>query len=178
MAKHVRKRNGEQTVVEVTPNGVRQVITKQTKYEEVEPDFIKVYLKDLGALYSLTSQEIQLLLILSNWVTYCKDGEGNRVSLSACDRKEILDKMGIQTQQLSRLINNLMAKKILTKLGTGRYFISPLVLARGKWTDVKAIRMQWDYQLDEDGNMTRTETLETTGVNQHLLSLKNNGVLE
>lgn len=178
MGKRVRCFKGEKNTVELTVDGIKQTVVQQTKYEEVEPDFIKVYLKDLGAIHSLTGQEVSLLLILSNWITYCKDGGGNRVSLSTCDRQEIMDSISICSQQLSRLMNSLVKKNILAKEGSGRYFVSPLVLARGKWTDVKEIRMQWAYSLDSDGQVIRTETVESEGINQHLESLHRSGVLD
>lgn len=163
----------------LTEEGLKATVKGATHLIEREPDFVKWYFDDFCKLNDLTKQETMLLFYLAGKMGYSNgdDDCGNLVEISAASRTKIMQAIGVLPSRLSRLFLGLENKGVIIKSGIGLYMVSPYVLARGKWQEIKRIRCVWEYRLGEDGRIERSDILEVEGKNEHLESLMRDGVI-
>lgn len=170
----------EKDILEVESNGnIIHTIVSSSKRVEQEPPFAKWYFDDFCKLNELTKQETLLLFALAGKMTYSNadNEDGNIIEISPIGRSRIMEQIGVCASALSRLFMGLEKKKVIARVGTGMYMISPYVLARGQWSEIKHIRVVWDYRIKKNGEIERTETLQVSGVNEQLEQLKESGVI-
>jgi hypothetical protein len=107
-----------------------------------EPDFIKLYLRDVMYLQDLPTSLNAILYQLLTWVDY----EGSIIVNMA--RKKIISE---QTKLSISTINNALSKfvkgKLLDRLDKGIYRANPYLFGKGDWKNIHRIRMQVTYSL-------------------------------
>jgi hypothetical protein len=104
---------------------------------ELEPEYIKLYIKDLGGLCGLTAGETKILLQIA--------GMTNRhgvIALPAGIKAIIAESVGYK----QAVINNALTKfcnpsiNVMKRTGVGVYELNPDYFARGKWHEIKERR--------------------------------------
>lgn len=100
-----------------------------------EPNYLKLYIDDLGLLNKLSGGETRALIHIAAIANY--DGE---VILPLLIKKRIAEKAGVKTQAISDTIVKLINKGILKRLGTMVYILNPDLFARGKWREIRERR--------------------------------------
>lgn len=120
--------------------------TKTIAYtKDVEPDFVKLYVADIIRLKDLPPATEKLLLLIVRNMNY------NNTFMNHKFLKEMMIKeLGISINTLNMGITNLKKKGILipVKGAKGLYFVDPELFARGKWEDIKNLRLVIEYNRD------------------------------
>jgi hypothetical protein len=125
---------------------------------ESEPPYVKIYLDDIGRLQGLNKSE---QLILNELVFNM--GYKNVVPAYKPVKQMICQKVGMNYNTLEKALKQLHAKGILIRQARGFYVMDPNLFGRGKWQDIKKIRMIIDY--NSDGTKTiNTEISKQLGL--------------
>lgn len=122
-------------------NLVKQEHKRHTKTKvEQEPDFIKLYIKDICKLNDIPTAGNNILNELLKYMNY-----DNKVLLPSGIKKDITRDLKLGKSTLDNTLNNLVKKDIIKRIGIGVYIFNPFIFGRGKWEGIKAIRMEWTY---------------------------------
>jgi hypothetical protein len=112
-----------------------------TKKVEAEPEFVKLYLKDLLHMKDIPKGMNSVLLALLKRMRY-----DNRVYITQLDRKEITTELGVVEVTVRKAIDEFCLKNILQKIETSVYVFNPQYVGRGKWEDIKRIEFKANYE--------------------------------
>lgn len=113
-------------------------------YTEKEPDYVKLYLKDIVALNDLPKGLDRVINVLLKTMSY-----DNMIILNSFIKKQMTEELGYKTVQvLNNNINKLVNSGILFRKGTGTYQVNALYFGRGHWNDIKEIRLKQHYSKD------------------------------
>lgn len=141
----------ENNIESITGEIMTQDITKTIAVGK-EPDFYKVYIEDLAKLQGLNPTENQVIQILAKNMSF-----KNIVILVKEIKELISEETGKSYETIKKAIEGLVNKKILLKAGRAIYKVNPKYIAKGKWEDIRALRMTIDYT--EKGKQLRIESI-------------------
>lgn len=107
---------------------------------EREPDYVKLYLHDLVRLNGLPKSSENLMLALAQMMT-----KGNIVALYMPIKKRLAVMLNTSVSNIDKGIKMLVKAKMLIRQDRGLYIIDPYLVGRGKWDDVKKLRISLEY---------------------------------
>jgi Firmicute plasmid replication protein (RepL) len=137
----------EITTQKVDDNGVVTSETKTTNQTvEREPDYVKLYVKDVLRLSDIPSSGNSILFAILKRMTY-----NNDIALFAPVKREIASELNLKEVTISKAIELFTNKSILLRKDRGLYIINPYYFGRGKWEDIRKIRLEILYS--ETGRM-------------------------
>lgn len=148
-------------VSRVVTNKITDLNTGEIKHEEElidayidkEPDYVKLYLKDIVALNDLPKGLDRVINVLLKTMSY-----DNMIILNSFIKKQMTEELGYKTVQvLNNNINKLVNAEILYRKGTGTYQVNALYFGRGHWNDIQEIRLQQRYS--DKGRDFKTEII-------------------
>lgn len=113
--------------------------TYKVKIEQ-EPDFVKLYLKDICKLNNIPKTSSKLLNVLLRYSSY-----ENKVLLPSGIKKEIVKELETTMGTLDNALSKLVKSEIIARESKGVYKLNPYIFGRGKWQDIKKIRATWSY---------------------------------
>lgn len=132
----------------VNENG--EVLTSETittSYVEREPDFVKLYISDILKLSDISKGTNDILLALLKRINY-----ENEVFILSYVKEEIAKELNLKVVTVNKAVSVLSEKGILLRKARGCYLMNPYFFGRGKWENIKKIRMELVY--DETGRQT------------------------
>jgi len=134
MAIHIEK---IESVVNDLTGELLSLTTEVTDINTVptEPNYLKLYVDDLGLLNKLSGCEVISLIHIAALANY--DGQ---VSLPLLVKQSIAEKAGVKIQAVNNATVKLTRKGILKRLGTAVYILNPDLFARGKWREIRERR--------------------------------------
>lgn len=144
-----RRKNLVQTTVSSTVDLSTGEVVKnhesKTSSKEVEPNFVKLYLDDIGRLHGLPPYVSKLLHALAKSMGY-----KNVVPMYKPIKEMICADIGIAMESLNKAVVILTKEGILIPVGNGRglYMMDPHLFGRGRWEDIKSLRLSIDYSSD------------------------------
>jgi len=100
-----------------------------------EPEYIKLYINDLGKLCNLSNGQRSILLYVAACVNY--DGF---VLLPSGQKARIAKSAQCSVSSVNNAVNFFCKMNILNKEGGGVYELNPDLFARGKWRDIRERR--------------------------------------
>lgn len=115
----------------------------QTYSESViprEPDFIKLYLDDIGVLKGIAAWTNSVLVELLKLMSY-----KNQIVLNSTVKHDIASDLKIAPKSIDNALGALVKQGILTRRGTGVYIASPMLFGRGEWKDIRKLRLTIEY---------------------------------
>jgi len=107
---------------------------------DIEPNFVKLYIQDMCLLNEIPKQNSTVLTELLLHVNYA-----NEIMLPQGLKERIVDTLKISKGSLDNSLSLLVKKGLLQRLGRGVYKLNPYLFGKGKWQDIKEIRMEWIY---------------------------------
>lgn len=124
---------------------------------EAEPDYVKMYVGDLGRLKSLSPAATEILLYIAATVDY--DGF---VSLTAHKKARIAMTCGVSTKTIKNAIIEYIKAGVLTRVGRAEYELDPSLFAKGKWRIIRERRREFVAKLTygAEGRTIETEMSE------------------
>lgn len=137
----------------------------------VEPNYLKLYIEDLGLLKKLSGSEINILLYVAAQADY--SGE---VHLPLLVKGRVAESVGVKVQAVNNAIVKLSAKGLIKRIGTSVYILNPDLFAKGKWRDIREQRKAFQSitTYTPDGKkQTETRIIEEVATPVQIASLKN-----
>lgn len=135
---------------EVIDSETGEVLQYKSETEKVyfdkEPDYVKLYLKDIVRLKELPPTSERLLMVIVKHMGY-----NNLFQAYKPLKLVICQQLGMSINTLNNQISNLRKAGILIpmdKYGRGLYLVDPNLFARGNWKDIKNLRLVIDYNPD------------------------------
>lgn len=114
-----------------------------------EPDFVKVYMKDLLYLFGLPKYNMGVLLWMMQHVTYASDKYGMCTALNSTLKDDMKEALGIKHQgTIDNILSELVKKDVVQRVGRGVYRLNPYLFGRGDWHDITNIRMVVEYTIE------------------------------
>jgi len=140
----------EVTIVnQITGELLGQESSVTTKTIEKEPEYIKLYVADLVRLSDIPKGMTSILLALLGGMSY-----GNIIPAFKPVKLIICEKLGISIDYLNKAIQVFYKKGIFVRAARGMYMADPELFGKGKWQDIKKLRLQIEYQADGTKKMT------------------------
>lgn len=142
--KKISKESVVQTINVETGEVVEQINTKTYSVDR-EPNYIKMYIDDITRLNDLPKGLSPILLELVRTMGY-----NNIIPAYKPIKMMVCRRLDISLNYLDKSIQKLHKKGILIRIHRGIYMADPDLFARGKWEDIKSLRLIVDY--DKDGS--------------------------
>lgn len=144
-------------------------IIEQNKKQSIavgkEPNYYKVYVQDLANLQGLNPTETQVFQILSANMTF-----DNLIVLIKPIKEKLVEMTGKKYDAIKKAIENLAKKKILIRADRSVYRVNPKYAAKGKWEDIKALRLIVEYS--EKGREIKLENVNSQSITYSLSDSK------
>jgi hypothetical protein len=130
------------TIINADTGEILENHESKTTSKEVEPDFVKLYLADISRLHDLPPYVSKLLYSLCRSMGY-----RNIVPMYKPIKEFICRDIGISLNSLNKSVDTLRKLGILIPVGGGRglYIMDPNLFGRGKWEEVKELRLAITY---------------------------------
>ena len=135
------KINQQNTIIMDSETG--EVIEQERKESLAvgkEPNYYKVYINDLANLQGLNPTEKMVLEILSANMTF-----DNLIVLIKPIKEKLVKITGKEFETIKKAIQGLAKKNVLIKEERACYRVNPKYVAKGKWEDIKALRLVIEY---------------------------------
>jgi len=143
------------TEIKINPETGKAKEIEQTKERTVkveqEPSFIKLYLQDICKLNDIPKTGSKLLNELLKYTAY-----DNMILIPTYVKEKISKDLNMNIGTVSNSLSKLTKKGILKREGKGAYRLNPYLFGKGKWTDIKKIRAEWEYS-EEGRTLTNVE---------------------
>lgn len=138
---HVNHETGE--VTRTVSNNVRRI--------SPEPEYVKMYIADLGNLMGLSAGEKRLLLELVG-----RMGFTGEISLNATSRKRIAERCGMTSGAFRNALSSLCQKEFLIRVATNEFEANPIYFAKGQWATIEQRRKDFELRVryGKDGKRT------------------------
>lgn len=135
------KVNQQNTIIMDSETGeVIEQVRKESLAVGKEPNYYKVYINDLANLQGLNPTEKMVLEILSANMTF-----DNLIVLIKPIKEKLVKITGKEFETIKKAIQGLSKKKVLLKEERACYRVNPKYVAKGKWEDIKALRLVIEY---------------------------------
>lgn len=127
-------------IVDLSTGEVTNINRRSVFQVEKEPDYVKLYLRDIIRLKGLPPSTSTVLNALLQSMGY-----NNIIPAYAPIKKLICKDLNISMDTLNKAIDNLYKKGILIRIDRGIYMADPELFGRGTWGEIKEIRMMITY---------------------------------
>lgn len=144
-------RSVESTVTDLQTGEALTSTVKTLSQHSKEPEYVKLYLKDIGALHYLTAGALKVFVELGRLGNY--QGE---VILSERRKKAIQETVDLKN--IKNHITELVQKGLLKKLGNNDYLLNPELFGRGHWDAVCQRRENFEVKLSYSKDGRKVET--------------------
>lgn len=141
-----KKKVSQSTVKEIVDSEtgeVIEVISTNTFGVDKEPPYIKMYIDDIARLKELPPGMNKILMELIKGMGY-----NNVIPAYKPIKMMICRNLGIKIDYLNKAISTFYKKGLLIRLDRGIYLADPELFARGKWEDIKNLRLVINYTAD------------------------------
>lgn len=117
-----------------------------------QPNFVKLFLKDLYKLYELTGSEVKVMLTFISKMNY-----DNEVVLTGRIKEEMALVLKIEKNTFEHAIGTLVKKELIYKKGNNWYFVDPFIFGKGDDKNIQQLRLTGIY--DEKGKKVEVEKI-------------------
>jgi hypothetical protein len=117
-----------------------------------EPDYVKLYLADVGMLSGLPGATNPILHELLKLMDY-----KNRIVLNASVKREMAEELDISVKTIDNALGSLLKQNVLIRKDIGLFFGNPQLFGKGEWKNIRELRLTIHYT--EKGKTISTEVL-------------------
>lgn len=160
----------EKTETVINSDGeVLEERSSKTRGVEKEPDFIKLYLEDITQMLGIAPAFQKVFISLAKHMGYT-----NMVVLIKAVKEQIALELGLSLNTVDAAIKALKNNGLLLKYKDAKgeekkscWIVNPNIAAKGKWEDIKCLRLQIDYTLQGKSvkvitNPNKTHTIQSS----------------
>lgn len=131
----------QDTNTRLKPDGSIKKTTQITKIPvEKEDDYYKTYIGTVTCALGLSAGEKDVFKSICANMSF-----NNRVVLFRPTKKIIAQQTGLNLLTVSNLISSLTRRGLLIREERSMYVVNPNYVSRGKWEDIKALRLEIDF---------------------------------
>lgn len=174
MAKEMKKTIYENVKTIIDEQGeLIQQTTETVKVEEKEPDFIKLYLDCVCAFNGLNKAFSPILIAMCSYMTWADSKhEKQLIWMNSMTKQAVADTLGISVARVNQALKDIVDTDIFRKIEgvRGCYEVNPYIIAKGKWSDIKGLRANFDFTkgtiepiIQESNQMDFDDYLKKTG---------------
>ena len=145
--KKVIRNETEKLVIDYGTGEIMEQSKMSTHAVEKEPDFVKLYLGDIANLMGLAPADQKVFMSLARHMSY-----NNMVVLITAVKEQICKELDLSLNTINKSIDTLKNKGLLIKYKDAEgvekkscWVVNPYYVAKGKWEDIRSIRLQIDY---------------------------------
>ena len=136
-------RQENSTTVDSKSGEILQKTSVEKSVVEGEPNFVKLYIDDILKLKDIPKASNDVLNILVKNMSY-----GNVVVMIKPIKDMIAEETGLKLNTINKAIQNLHEAGILIRKNKSIYLVDPNLFGKGKWEDIKKLRLTIDYNPD------------------------------
>lgn len=118
-----------------------------------EPEYVKLYMEDIGKLKGLSGKTNEILLEFIRNMGY-----NNVIPVYKPVKLMIAKKLNLSIHTIDKAVKEFKKKNLLIPLARGIYVADPNLFAKGKWSDIKNLRLVIEY--NKDGTKKLSSNLE------------------
>ena len=122
-----------------------------------EPDFVKLYKEDFCRLFNLSTRERAVY----DWIIQNMD-YNNMIPMTQYYKQAVAEATNSTEGSVNVIISTLKKLGLIIAKGRGAYLVNPNYAAKGEWKDIKAIRVQLDY--NNQGRQIKITKLNKYGI--------------
>jgi len=100
-----------------------------------EPQYIKLYIRDLQVLCKLTEKQAHALFCLIKRINW-----ENLIYLNPAIRKQIASEMNCSVQQFNNNLLGLKKSNLIKQIANSVFAPDPMLFAKGEWQAIKKLR--------------------------------------
>lgn len=137
-----------------------------------EPNFVKLYLEDLGAFNGIQVSMSPVLNEFLKYSTYADPTQENGGMILICNKalKEMVaSTCNVSLSRVDHCITEFVKKGYMTRIRTGLYQFNPFLFGKGDWKDISKIRTTYNCQTDKVIAETVRSEEEKNGSNSKIL---------
>mgnify|MGYP005856741455 CR=1 FL=1 len=131
------------TVIDHETGEITQTHDVKSYAVEKEPNYVKMYIEDIGKLKNIPPSSNDVLGVLVRNMSY-----GNIVVMIKPIKDKIKEETNLSINTINKSIQNLYKAGILIRQSRSVYLVDPTLFAKGKWEDIKKLRLVIDYNND------------------------------
>jgi hypothetical protein len=138
------------------------IITENTKigFVDREPDYVKLYVKDIGMLKGIKKSSNKVLMEIIGQMGY-----NNLFIAYAPIKRNMCKILDMKMSTINMAIDDLYKSGILLRAERGVYLVDPELFARGKWSDIKKVRLMIEYDRETNKRVLRSDAPEQLKLN-------------
>lgn len=150
----MKKKKVTQTqITETIDKETGEVLTTSTTksfHFDKEPEYIKMYVSDVARIKDIPSGMSPVLFELISQMGY-----NNVIPAYKPIKMITCRKLGVSIYYLNKCIQTFYEKGLFIRAARGVYVADPELFARGKWEDIKQLRLVIEYGIDKKGNTVK-----------------------
>ncbi len=140
---------------------IRNITDEKTVgFVQSEPEYVKIYTGTQLCLLNLNPNLAPVIIAFSRFMTYANDETyPQMVACNELTKQGVADTLGVSTKRVDQLLKELVEAGIFIpivreiekdgvitrKKKRGMYFVSPWVVGKGSWHDIKKLQQSIDY---------------------------------
>lgn len=114
-----------------------------------EPDYVKMYMKDLMYLVGLPKHYMGVLLWMLSNMTYASEKYGMCIVLSPILKEDIKNELGLKNRRtIDVILSGLKKRGVIEYIGRFTYRLNPYLFGRGNWKDIVELRENCGIKLE------------------------------
>lgn len=134
----------------------KQVFDTSTGEVVREPDFVKVYIKDLCAINGIRGVQYSIFNFMLENMNY-----HNEVSFGKSTKERFLTKHQIKNQTFNNYVGNLISANLIERIGRNEFRVNKKYAVKVDWSKVQSIKWKTEYAADG-----KRETVEFKGISE------------
>ena len=110
---------------------------------EVEPDYVKLYLRTIGDFKDMPSTAMRVFYELVKRMDYADKEQ--LVYLNPTLRQRIMDDCHVKRAAYDKAMRILREKGLIKRVANNTFAINPDYVGRGAWRDISVLRAKFDF---------------------------------
>lgn len=127
-------------------------ISSTTMQVDREPEYVKLYMQDIGRFKGLSGSSNDILLEFIKSMGY-----NNVIPVYMPIKKMVAKRLNLSIHTVNSAIKEFKKKELFISVARGIYIADPKLFAKGKWADIKSLRLVIEY--GKDGTKTLSSNL-------------------
>ena len=144
-----------QTVDKNTGEMLDMQISSTSMQIDREPEYVKLYMQDIGRFKDLSGKTNEILLEFIKSMGY-----NNVIPVYKPIKLMIARKLDISIHTVDSAVKEFKKKGLFISVARGIYIADPKLFAKGKWSDIKSLRLVIDYNKDGTKSLSSNITEE------------------
>lgn len=122
---------------------IKSTLKTDTLLIDREPDYIKLYIQDVGKLNDIAGEQNNILLEFIRHMGY-----NNVIPAYKPIKQMIANKLDVSLHTVDKAVKTFKKKGLFISIARGMYMADPELFGKGKWSDIKNLRLVIEYAQD------------------------------